>query len=136
VTGLLQRLAVFAAVLVALLLVGGGAAPAIAHGSHPHHATAGRYQIAYRSEPSEISGASTRHGAQVHIASKRNLPQGGPDKSGNADCCCGGLMCHAGVTLTVELVSLPDPKGEKVVPEPSSSREQRNPFGLERPPRT
>lgn len=132
-TGVPKNLAVFAAVLLALLLVVGGAAPAVAHG--PHHATGERHQIDHRSEPAEMSRAAPRQGVQAQAASKHDISHEVPEKSGSADCCCGSLMCHAGVTLIVELVPLRDPKGEKVVSEPASSRQQQKPSGLERPPR-
>lgn len=137
VTGLRQKLAVAAALLVAILLVVGGAAPAVAHGSHPHHATVERPQIDHRSEPGEMSEASAGHTALARPASERDLPQGIPDKTtGNADCCCGGLMCYVGATLPVAIVSHPFSNSARVVPEPSSSVEERVPSGLERPPRS
>lgn len=136
-TGLPQKLAVVAALLVAFLLVVGGAAPAVAHGSHPHphNPTVERHQIALPSQPSEVSRASAKRDVQPHAASKSNIPRQAPNKSGDTDCCCGSLMCHAGVTLPGALMSHPFASSERVVPEPSSSVEGRAPSGLERPPR-
>ena len=136
VTGLSQKFALVAAVLLALFVVGGGAAPAAAHGSHAHRVTTERQPASLGSQPSEIRRGYLMRGTNVHMASTFDVSRQAPEKSGSADCCCGSVACHASMTLTVAFLSLPYAWGEKVVPEPSSNREQRVPSGLERPPRS
>lgn len=59
-----------------------------------------------------------------------------PDEHSKSDCCCGSIMCHAGVTLAIDLFPFPYPTGVRLIAEPTSGRPQRNASGLERPPRT
>lgn len=131
-TGLPSKLALLAG-LLAVFLLAGNASPAVAHGSHPHPSTAVRQQTDLLSKTTEKSQTWTRDEAQAHKAS-RKAPAQAPEKAG--DCCCGSLMCHAGVSLPIALVSLTYSRNERVVPGPSADPEQRTPSGLERPPRS
>lgn len=127
------RLVLLSALLAAVFVIAGGALPAAAHGSRPHvtetHATrhSGTLDGSVRSERQEKHAHALVAGAK---ASHRV-----PDQSDHADCCCGGLMCHASVTLTVPLVPFPPGRSERLMPEPSSGVKERALSGLERPPR-
>lgn len=114
VTGLPQKLALLLGLLVAFLLVASAGAPVLAHGFHPHHATVERYQTALPSQASDPSRASTTRDVEAHAASKNGIPIEAPRRSGDTDCCCGSLMCHAGLTLPVALVPLPYTRAERV----------------------
>ena len=132
--GVPNTLARIAAVMVTFLVIVGGALPAAAHGSQSHQITAHRYRLVLRVEPSDVSSVK---GAQVYVASV--LPDGSqevPRESSKSDCCCGSLMCHAGVTAPATLTPFSYLQAERMVPEPSVGREKCVSFGLERPPRS
>ena len=107
-----------------------GAAPAAAHGNHSH-------EIAPGSSPSSAISQAAENGQLAEISSaEANMLPGPSDRHGKSECCCGSVMCHAGVTLTFNLLSLERPSGARVLAEPSSGRPQHAATGLERPPRT
>ena len=134
-TGLPQKLALLAGVLLVFLLAVGAGAPAFAHGSHPHGAVE-RQQSALSSEQGEAaSRASATRNALAYTSPSGKAPIKAPHTSGDADCCCGSLMCHAGATLPVSAVLVPNRRAERVVPELSSRLEDGASSGLERPPR-
>jgi hypothetical protein len=132
-TELPNKLALLAAFLVALLVMGGGAPPAAAHATHAHGATTAPSPD--HRQPGGSLGAQS-HVVEAHATSP-DLPYRVPDPSRDSDCCCGSAVCHAaGVTLAVTVLVLPEPKGARVKAEPSFGPERRAPSGLERPPRT
>lgn len=134
-TGLPQKLALLAGVVLAFLLAIGAGAPALAHGSHPHGAVEGQ-ETALSSQQGEAAPRSSAAGvAEAHTSSSGKAPIKAPHTSGDADCCCGSLMCQAGATLAVSPVPVPNTRAERVVPELSSSVKDWAPCGLERPPR-
>lgn len=124
-------LTVLATLLVAILGVSAGTSPAAAHGDHSH-------QITASSSGSDIlSRADIHQSRAIEVARSRDAALPGlPNEHGKSDCCCGSLVCHAGVTLTVDTLPLLSPTGARVTAEPSSGRPQRDASGLERPPRT
>lgn len=129
--GLPKVLTVLATLLLAILGVGVGASSAAAHGSHSHQIAVGTSGSAYLSR-TEAQQSSTIETAIAGDATQPVLP----DEHGKSDCCCGSILCHAGVTLTVDVIPLLCPPGARVTAEPSSGGPQRNASGLERPPRT
>jgi hypothetical protein len=131
--GLPQKLTLLAGLLTAFLLLAGGGA--FAHGSHPHVGTVEPHRTANLPPAGEASRAVATRSAEVRLAPTNKAPSRVPTQSSDTDCCCGGLVCHAGLTFPAALVPLPDARAERVVPEPSSSVEERVPSGLERPPR-
>lgn len=134
-TGLPQKLALLAGVVLAFLLAIGAGAPALAHGSHPHGAVE-RQQTALSSQQGEAaSRSSATRVAQAHTSPSGKAPIKAPRTSGDADCCCSSLMCHAGATLPVSPVPVPTTRADRVAPELSSSVEDLASSGLERPPR-
>ena len=124
-------LTVLATLLLAILGVSAGTSPAAAHGNHSH-------QVTGSSSGSAVLLRADIHQSQaIEPAGSRDAALPGlPDEHGKSDCCCGSLVCHAGVTLTVDVLPLLCPTGARVTAEPSSGRPQRNDSGLERPPRT
>lgn len=121
-----------ATLLMAILAVGAGAGTAVAHGSHAQHVSISSVRTALSSQSTEIPPLTQRHA----MAAEADTQNGVPDQHSKSDCCCGGIMCHAGVTLTVELFSFLSPTGGRLMAVPSSGRAQLNASGLERPPRT
>jgi hypothetical protein len=129
--GLPKILTVLATVLLAVVGVSAGTSPAAAHGNHSHQVTASSSGSAVLSrgdiQPSQaIEAAVSREAASPVL----------PDQHGKSDCCCKSFVCHAGVTLAVNVLPLLCPTGARVIAEPSSGQPQRNASGLERPPRT
>lgn len=124
-------LTVLATLLLAILGVSAAASPAAAHGNHSHQITASSSGFA------ALSRADIEQSQAIEAARSRDahLP-GLPDGHGKSDCCCGSLVCHSGVTLTVDILPLLCATGARVTAEPSSGRPQRDASGLERPPRT
>ena len=130
-TGLPKALALLTTLLLVVLAVGIGASPAAAHSNHSHQGASNT------SNPDVL--ARTQADAQL-LAMDQPARAGHasqpvqPDEHGKSDCCCGSVMCHAGVTLAIELFLFPWPSA-RLVAEPSFGRTQRNTSGLERPPR-
>jgi hypothetical protein len=128
-----KALALLTTLLLAVFAVGAGASPAAAHGNHSHQAVA----------DTSNSAVSARTHAEMNLlaldlsaeASRASQPVQ-PDKHRKSDCCCGTIMCHAGVTLAIDLFPFPYPTGVRLIAEPTSGRPQRDSSGLERPPRT
>lgn len=129
--GLPKMLAVLAILLLAILGVSAGTSPAAAHGNHSH-------QITASSSGSAILLRADLHQSQaMEAAGSRDAALPGlPNEHGKSDCCCGSLVCHAGVTLAVDVLPLLCPTGPRLTAEPLSGRPQHNASGLERPPRT
>lgn len=131
-TGLPKALALLTTLLLAVLAAGAGASPAAAHSNHSHQAatnSSNRDVLARTQADTQLLAMDQLAGAGH--ASKPFLP----DEHGKSDCCCGSIMCHAGVTLAIELFPFPYPTGVRLIAEPSSGRPQRDASGLERPPR-
>lgn len=129
-TRLPKTLALLGALLLAVFTV--GASAAAAHGNHAHQVSTGLSASAPSAWTAEVL-----QWAQGHIvaASAEAQPEE-PDRHGKSDCCCGTIMCHAGVTLTIDPFSFLCPTGARVLAEPTSGRPLRNSSGLERPPRS
>jgi hypothetical protein len=130
-TRLPKILTVLATLLLAILGVSAGTSPAAAHGNHSH-------QVITSSTGSDVlSRADIYQSRSIEAARSRDAAVPGlPDGHDKSDCCCGSLVCHAGVTLTVDVLPVHCPTGARVTAEPSSGRPQRDASGLERPPRT
>lgn len=131
-TRLLKVLAVLATLLLAVFAVSAGASPAAAHGNHSHQVSTAISGPALSSHGSEMRRPMQGYAA---VASYATQPEA-PDRHGKLECCCGSIMCHAGVTLTVDLFSFLPPTGVRLIPEPSSGQPQSYSIGLERPPRS
>jgi hypothetical protein len=129
-------LALLSALVVALFVIAGGAAPAAAHAGHTHvtgpHAipVGGLGTLGLAEGPRELSLKAH------HAPGDLGVPQDSPGKPANPDCCCGSAACHAGATLALPPIDLPHEAGERLRPSPSSRSEQSLPSGLERPPRS
>lgn len=128
-----KPLALVAALLLAVLAVGAGAGSAAAHGNHSHHVSiGGPFGSASSSQAGEILQLAQD---QVLIASDAAEP-GSPDRHGKSDCCCGNIVCHAGVTTTSDAFPVPRLFGARVLAEPASGHPRRSSSGLDRPPRS
>jgi hypothetical protein len=131
-TRLPKTLALLGALLLAVFTVGAGASPAAAHGNHAHQVSTGLS----RSAP-YVWTAEALQWAQGHfVAASAEAQPEGPGRHSKSDCCCGTIMCHAGVTLTIDPFSFLCPTSARLIAEPSSGRPLRNLSGLERPPRS
>ena len=131
-TGLPKALALLTVLFLAVLAAGVGASPAVAHSNHSHQAathTSNRDVLALTQADTQLLATD-----QTANAGHASGPAQ-PDEHGKSDCCCGSIMCHAGVTLATELFPFPYPTGARLIAEPSFGRPQRNASGLERPPR-
>ena len=125
-------LALLATLLLAVVAVSVDASPAAAHGNHTHQISTTSSVSTYSSQIARILQV-----AQVYAATTSNeAPRKSPDQHGTYDCCCGSIMCHTGVTHTVDLFSLLRPAGARVIAEPLSGHPRGDSFGLERPPRS
>jgi hypothetical protein len=124
-----KTLAVLATLLLAVLAGSAGASPAAAHGDHTRQISTSTSGSVFSSQSAEIWRLNRAK------TSDEKLPEL-PDRHGKSDTCCGTIMCHAGVTPTVDLFSSLHLTGARVTPTPSSGQAQRNASGLERPPRT
>lgn len=132
-TKLPKVLSLLAALLLTMLGVGAGASPAAAHGSHSHPVVADA-----ASSGSAIQVEFHRSAAgEVSVAADAALPMS--DHQGNhgkSNCCCGSLVCHAGVALAIDLFAFPHPVGARLIAEPPTGQPRHIGSGLERPPRT
>lgn len=126
-----------AALLLAVLALGMNVGTAAAHGGHAHGiSTSSSTTIAavQDREPAPEARAASMHSvAVVTSGDVAHKPIGASSKS---DCCCGGVMCHAGMTFAQDTLSVPFHTGARVVAVPASGHPQSNGSGLERPPRT
>lgn len=127
-----KTLTVLATLLLAVLAVGAGASTAAAHGNHAHQVSMNSFGSVVSSLTAEMRQLTQGHAAAASAESPNELP----DRHSKSDCCCGSIMCHAGVTLTVDLFSFLCPTGARLIPEPSFGRPQSDSSGLERPPRS
>ena len=125
-------LTVLATLLLAVFAVGAGASTAAAHGSHAHQASINSSGAVVSSLTAEMLQLTQGHAAAVSAESPNELP----NRHSKSDCCCGSVMCHAGVTLTVDLFPFLSPTGARLIPQPSSGQPQSDSSGLERPPRS
>jgi hypothetical protein len=135
-TGLRHGVALAAALVVALVAIGGWAFPAAAHGVHPHGGPGFTVTGAGLHRQPAATQVPRSHDMAADATS---LDQGSrhetPDRSHGSECCCGSALCHAGVVFVSTAVVTPPAHGERVRPEPSAGEEGRAPSGLERPPR-
>jgi hypothetical protein len=127
-----KTLTVLATLLLAVLAVGASASTASAHGNHAQ-------QVSIHSSDPVVSSQSAEMRQSTHghvVAASADAPNELPDTHSKSDCCCGSVMCHAGVTLTVDLFPFLCPTSARFVPEPTSGHPQSDSSGLERPPRS
>lgn len=122
-------LTMLATLLLAVFAVGAGASTAAAHGNHAHQVSSGAVVPSLTAETRQLTQG---HPMMASVDTQNDLP----DRHSNSDCCCGSVMCHAGVTLTVDLFPFLCPTGARLTPEPSSGQPQSASSGLERPPRS
>jgi hypothetical protein len=120
-----------AALLLAGLAAGAGASTAAAHGNHAHQVSTNASGSVFSIQPAEIMQV-----ARAHVAANDETRHKSPDQNGKSECCCGSVMCHAGLTVVVNAFALLSPAGARVIAEPPSGRSRRNSSGLERPPRS
>jgi hypothetical protein len=132
-----KTLALLATLLLAAFAVGAGASTAAAHGNHAHQVSTSSSGSTSSPQTREIASDFRLQMALAQAAAaSEELPHKSPGGSGKSDCCCGNVMCHAGVTLGADVIAFPCPAGARVIAEPSSGRARRNSSGLERPPRS
>ena len=127
-----KTLTVLATLLLAVFAVGAGASTAAAHGNHAHQVSANSSGSIVSSLTAEMRQLTQGHAVAASVGSRSESPE----RHGKADCCCGSVMCHAGVTLTVDVFPFLCPTGARLIPEPASGQPQSNSSGLERPPRS
>ena len=118
--------------LLAMLAVGASASTASAHGNHAQHVSIRSSDSVVSSQSAEIRQSTHGHDVAASADAQNELP----DPHSKSDCCCGSVMCHSGVTLTVDLFPFLCPTSTRLVPEPASGRPQSDSSGLERPPRS
>jgi hypothetical protein len=132
-TGLPKTLALLTTLLMALFAVGAGSIPAAAHGNHSHQVAANTSNtVVSVLTHADMQLMAMDLSAEASHASQPALP----DEHRKSDCCCGTIMCHAGVTLAFDCLPFPYPTGVRLIAEPTSGRPQRDASGLDRPPRT
>jgi hypothetical protein len=132
-----KALAVVATLLLAMLAFSMSGGTASAHGGHNHSifvaptgaSDAARTQEA-RAIP-ELAAASYRSDTLNGL--RDPLPQG---EGNTSDCCCGSVMCHAGIASTADVIGSPASAGARVAAAPSYGHPRHWASGLERPPRT
>jgi hypothetical protein len=127
-----RTLTVLATLLLAVLAVGASASTASAHGNHAQQVSIHSFDSAFSSESPETRQLINGHVVVASSDAQNELP----DPHSKSDCCCGSVMCHAGVTLTVDLFPFLCPTSARLIPEPSFGRPQSDSSGLERPPRS
>jgi hypothetical protein len=127
-----KMLAVLATLLLAVFAISAGASSAAAHGNHSHQVSTGTSGPDLSSHGSEMRQSMQGRAA---VASSESQPET-PGRHGKFECCCGSIICHAGVTLPIDLFSFLAPSGARLIPEPSSGQPQSDSSGLERPPRS
>jgi len=130
-----KPLAMLASLMLAVFAVSAGAGAAAAHGNHSHQISANSSAPASSSQTAEVTADSNLQMAQAHAPINKGAPLQCPDR-GKPDGCCGSIVCHAGVTLTVDLFPFPCPIGARAIAERSSGRPLRKASSLERPPRS
>ena len=127
-----KLLTMLATLLLAVFAVGAGASTAAAHGNHAHQVSINSSGSTFSAPTTEARQWSHGHALAASVDTQNELP----DRHGKADCCCGSVMCHAGVTLTVDPFPFLCPTGARLIPEPASGQPQSDSSGLERPPRS
>ncbi len=127
-----KTLTVLATLLLAILAIGAGASTASAHANHAQQVSIHSSDSAFSSQSAETRQLTQGHAMMASVDTQNELP----DRHSKSDCCCGSIMCHAGVTLTVDLFPFLCLTGARLTPEPSSGRPQSDSSGLERPPRS
>lgn len=124
-----------ALLLTGILLLFGGARPALAHAGHDHGPAAHSVIQAF------ILG-DTEQFVQAHEApgSARYALAGVPAKPflplHQANCCCGSVACHAGVAAPHTNISDPYSCGERLALPPVTGLVNTASDGIDRPPRT
>ena len=131
-TRLPKTLTVLATLLLAVLAVGASASTASAHGNHAHQVPIHSSDSVGSSQSAEMRQSTHGHIVSASADAQNELP----DPHSKSDCCCSSVMCHAGVTLTVDLFKFLCPTSARLVPEPTSGHPQSDSSGLERPPRS
>jgi hypothetical protein len=127
-----KTLTVLATLLLAVLAVSAGAGTAAAHGNHAHQVSISSSDSGLSAPTTEVWQWTQGHPVAASVETRNDLP----DRHGKSDCCCGSVVCHAGVTLTVDVFPFLSLTGARLIPEPSSGRPQSDASGLERPPRS
>lgn len=128
--------------LAGVLLLAGSALPASAHGSH-HRAPPAAVTVAGPAHEAGAAdsgaaqaGQATRaaHLAPTSIAAASDQP--GPQQDqGHNSCCCGGVLCHAGVATAAATTAFAYTAGERVALPSVLAIARDVPGGIERPPR-
>lgn len=125
-----KMLPLLATLLLAVFAVGAGASTAAAHGNHVHQVSIN--SSTFSAPATEARQWSRGHALAASVDNQNELP----DRHGKTDCCCGSVMCHSGVTLTVDPFPFLCLTGARLIPEPASGQPQSDSSGLERPPRS
>lgn len=127
-----KALTVLATLLLAVLAVSIDAGTAAAHPNHAHQVLINSTGSGFSAPTEKARQWSQGHTVVASVGTQNEFP----DQHGKSDCCCGSVVCHAGVTLTVDVFPFLSLTGARLMPEPSSGQPQRDSSGLERPPRT
>lgn len=132
-TKLPKALSLLAALLLTMLGVGVGSSPAAAHGSHSHQVVA---DAASTGSAVQVELHRSTAG-DVSVAADATLPMPSDHQGnhGKSNCCCGSLVCHAGMALAIDLFTFPHPAGARLIAEPPTGQPRQIGSGLERPPR-
>jgi hypothetical protein len=137
---------VFVSLLAGVLLLAGSALPASAHGSH-HRAPPAAVTVAVAvAGPAHEAGAADSGAAQAGLGTRAAhlapssiaaaSDQPGPQQDqGHNSCCCGGVLCHAGVATAAATTAFAYTAGERVALPSVLAIARDVPGGIERPPR-
>jgi hypothetical protein len=136
------KLSVFCAALVAaLLLLAGGAAPAMAHAGPDHRPSAATTMLPEMPIPmmqvvAEAGNAGVLDRAETGaMAVLTDLPGKAPLPLQQGNCCCGSIACHAGMVASFVDTTHRYSFSEWVRPRPDYALTGTEAGGIERPPR-
>ena len=127
-----KALTALATLLLAVVVISAGAGTAAAHPNHAHQASTNSAVSSFSAPAAEAQQWTQDHVVAAGAATQNELP----DRHGKSDCCCGSVVCHAGVTLAFDFFPFLSPTVPRLIPEPSSGQPQSDSSGLERPPRS
>jgi len=136
-----KSVVLLATLLLAVLAFSVSVSSASAHGGHRHGVAVGDEGAKGATLALEnVAMAPDQHASfdslekSTSAASKLGASTSRDEKS-TSNCCCDGIMCHAGVASTVDVCGGPVVTGSRLTAEPPYGHPRRWSSGPERPPR-